>query len=481
MGSDGKVWIVGAGPGDPGLITVKGRQALRKADVVLFDRLVNPAILLWARKDAELLDVGKMPGGQRTEQKIICRYLFQKAKKGFRVVRLKGGDPFVFGRGGEEAIYLAQKDIPFEVVPGVTAGVAVPAATGIPVTHRGISTEVAFRIGAKAKGSVEGKTLVGYMSVEGLKAFLQEALAGGFTRTSPVALIHKGTLPGQEMFFSTVGNLLKDTKGLRMKPPAIVVVGNVVSLRHRIGRQSKGRLSGRRVILTVSSELARGWREVFEEEGAEVWDMPMTQIHEIPMSKDWEKDLRKSDWIALTSGAGARALIHAVADIRKLAAKKIAVIGPSTAQICRQHGLGVDFIGRGLGAISLAKNWPGKKEEGVLHCTGSAEEGLLRNSLARRGFLVKRSVMYRNTAPPNPPRVVLDQLRKEGADWVVFASGTAAKRFQRLMGRPWASQIKVAAIGDSTARTCRQAGWRVVARAKDVSARAVLSAMLKFE
>lgn len=481
MGKCGKVWIVGAGPGDPGLITVKGRQALRKADVVLFDRLVNPAILLWARKGSELMDVGKMPGGQRTEQKNICRHLLQKANQGLRVVRLKGGDPFVFGRGGEEAIYLAQKKIPFEVIPGITAGVAVPGANGIPVTHRGVSTEVALRIGAKAKGSVEGKTLVGYMSVEGLGAFLQEAMAGGFARSSPVALIQKGTLPSQKMIFSTIGQLLSGAKGPRIEPPAIVVVGNVVSLRHRIHRQSKGRLSGRRVILTVSSALAHGWRDVFEEEGAEVWEIPMTQIQEIPVSQDWKRKLNQSDWIALTSGAGVRALIHAVADLRKLAAKKIAVVGPSTARICEQHGLGVDFIGRGQGVVALAKDWPGKKEEVVLHCTGNAEEGILRNTLARRGFIVKRSVMYRNTEPPKPSRVILDLFRKEGADWIVFASGTAAKRFQRLMGKPWANQIKAAVIGDSTARASRQAGWRVVAKAKDVSARAVLSAMLKTE
>ena len=479
MGRQGKVWIVGAGPGDPGLITLRGRQVLQQADVVLFDRLVNPAILLWAREGAELWDVGKMPGGRRTEQETICRLLSRKANKGLSVVRLKGGDPFVFGRGGEEAIWLAQKNIPFEVVPGVTSGVSVPASVGIPITHRGVSTEVAFQIGAKSRGSIEGKTLVGYMSVEGLKPFLQEAIECGFTMNSPVAMIQNGTLPSQKTLFSSVGRLLQESKRPRIQSPAIVVVGDVVSLRHQVGRQSKGRLSGKRVILTVSFALAKGWREVFEAEGAEVWEIPMTRIQESPMRKSWEKNLMQADWIALTSGAGVRALIHAVVDIRKLAEKKIAVVGPSTAQICRQHGLGLDFVGPGPGAISLAKHWPGAKHEKVLHCTGSAEEGVLLRSLKKRGFSAKRCVMYQNTTPAKPPRAVMDHLQREGADWIVFASGTAAERFQRLMGRWWARQIRAAVIGESTAATARRSGWWVVAKAKDVSARAVLSAMLK--
>ena len=479
MGKAGKVWIVGAGPGDPGLLTVRGRQVLQRADVILFDRLVNPVILTWAREGAELIDVGKQPGGRRTDQSVICSLMVRKARQGFRVVRLKGGDPFVFGRGGEESIKLAQNRIPFEVVPGVTSGLAVPAVAGIPVTHRGVSTEVALRIGAQAKGSVEGKTMVGYMSAEGLGAFLHEALEGGFKRSTPVAIIQQGTLPSQKAFFSTVGNLLKDGERLRIKPPAIVVVGQVVSLRHEIGRQWRGKLSRQRVVLTVSSVLAKRWRGVFEEEGAEVWGIPMTQIDEIAPSKRLLADLDQSNWIALTSGAGVRALVHAVGDLRKLAAKKIAVVGPSTAQICRQHGLGVDFVGPGPGAISLARNWPGEKNEAVLHCTGSAEEGVLQTHLTRRGFSVRRIVLYRNNAPARPPGVILNQLKTDGADWIVFASGSAAERFQRLMGRTWAKKIKVAVIGDSTDRVARKAGWKVLAKAKDVSARAVLSAILK--
>lgn len=481
MGKHGKVWIVGAGPGDPGLITLRGRQLLQKADVVLFDRLVNPAILTWTRDGAELLDVGKFPHGRRTEQQAICRLLAQKAKKGLKVVRLKGGDPFVFGRGGEEALELARSRIPFEVVPGVTSGVAVPATVGIPVTHRGISTEVTFQIGARAKGSVLGKTLVGYMAVEGLGGFLQEAAVRGFPSNTPVAVIQQGTLPDQKAVFSTIGRLRRDLLKIKIQPPSIVVVGNVVALRHLIGRQAKGRLSGQRVVLTVSTNLMRGWREVFEAEGAEVWELPMTQIHETAVSKGWEKDFQKSKWLVFTSGAGVRALLHAVRDIRRLGDKKIAVVGAATAAICHQHGLGVDFVGPGPGATALAEHWPGTFNDEVLHCTGSAEEGGFRSVMQKRGYLVRRSVLYRNMAPSRPPKVVLERLHQEGANWVVFASGTAAERLQGWMGRAWAAATPTAVIGDTTAKTARKAGWKVSALAKDVSAGAVLSAMLKSE
>jgi uroporphyrinogen-III synthase len=197
------------------------------------------------------------------------------------------------------------------------------------------------------------------------------------------------------------------------------------------------------------------------------------------MKHGWKRDLKNATWIAFTSGAGVRALLHAVGDIRKLAAKKIAVVGSSTAEICQKNGLGVDFVGPGPGAMSLAKHWPGKKDQGVLHCTGGAEEGVLVGALQKRGFSVKRILMYRNIAPTRPPKVILQKLQTDGTEWVVFASGTAAERFHRMMGKSWATRIKTAVIGESTAKIARKAGWRVVAKAKDVSAQAVLSAILR--
>ena len=219
----GKVWLVGAGPGDPGLFTQRGKGILSRADVILYDRLVNPGILMWARGGVKFIDAGKTPNGKKMEQSEIHRLLVKHARYGAKVVRLKGGDPFVFGRGGEEAGILAKARIPFEVVPGVTAGIAGPGYAGIPVTQRGVSTEIDFCIGSRAEGSVSGKTWVGYMSVDGLKDFLSKATEKGFTPKTPAALVASGTCCDQRVLVATVGTLARAARKARMRAPAVVV------------------------------------------------------------------------------------------------------------------------------------------------------------------------------------------------------------------------------------------------------------------
>ena len=460
MAKEGKVWLVGAGPGDPGLLTLKGREALRRADIIFFDRLVNPGILVWAKPGAEFMDVGKTPGGKRTGQDVIGKSLMVAARAGKQVVRLKGGDPFVFGRGGEEAEALAKAGICFEVVPGVTAGVAVPAVEGIPVTQRGLSTEVVFKIGARAEGSVSGRTMVGYMSVEGLGEFLEKAIESGFSPETPAALISKGTCRGQKTLVSTVARLAVDAKRAGIRAPAVVVVGGVVALRKWIGQQSRGRLAGQRVVLTVSEALGKGWRQRFEEHGAEVWELPMTKITHLTPKSSWKKEVGRAAWIVLTSGAGVRALPRIVGDARKLAGKKIAVVGRSTAEILKSIGLRADFIGPGPGSEALARTWPGKKLDPVLHITGNEVGVGFAGLLQKKGYRVKRLVVYRNEGPRQLTRPVREALRREGADWVIFASGTAAQRFRRLISR-WPFEPKVAVIGPATARKARVAGWKV--------------------
>lgn len=464
MGRVGKVWLVGAGPGDPGLLTLKGRAVLGRADVVFFDRLVNPGILAWAKPGTEVIDVGKEPGGKRAEQPDICRGLIQAARKWKEVVRLKGGDPFVFGRGGEEAEVLAKAGIPFEVVPGVTSGVAAPAMEGIPVTHRGLSTELVFKIGSRAEGSVSGKTLVGYMSVEGLEEFLQRAVESGFSPETPAALISRGTCRGQRSVVSNLGNLSKDAKKAAIRAPAVVVIGGVVGLRKWTGRQVRGRLAGQRVVLTASKALGKGWREVFEKEGAEVWELPMTEIRNLKPKASWADQIAKAKWVVFTSGAGVRTLPGVLGDLRKLAGKKIAVVGRSTAAILQSIGLKADFVGPGPGAEALARVWPGKKAEPTLHITGTSEDGKFARHLQKKGFQTGRIKAYQNIQPTCSSQAILVALRNEGADWVVFASATAAKRFRKLFSK-LPPGLKVAVIGETTARAVRQVGWFIHANA----------------
>jgi len=478
VGRVGKVWLVGAGPGDPGLLTLKGRAVLGRADAVFFDRLVNPGILVWAKLGAEGIDVGKEPGEKRAEQHDICRGLIQAAREGKEVVRLKGGDPFVFGRGGEEAEALAKAGIPFEVVPGVTAGVAAPAMEGIPVTHRGLSTELVFKIGSRAEGSVSGKTLVGYMSVEGLEEFLQRAVESGFSPETPAALISRGTCRGQRSVVSTVGNLSKDAKRAAIRAPAVVVVGGVVGLKRWVGKQVRGRLAGQRVVLTISQALGKGWREEFEKEGAEVWELPMTEIRNLKPKASWAAQIAQTKWVVFTSGAGVRTLPGILRDLRKLGGKKIAVVGRSTAAILQSIGLKADFVGPGPGAEALAKAWPGMKADPVLHITGSSEDGKLTRILKKRGFPVGRVVAYQNTQPTRPPKAILNALKQEGADWVVFGSGAAAERFRRLVPQ-WAYEPKVAVIGPTTAKVAKACGWNVRVMAPEVSSQGVLAGILR--
>jgi uroporphyrinogen III methyltransferase/synthase len=475
----GKVWLVGAGPGDPGLITVKGREILRRADVVFFDRLVNPGILIWAKPGAELVDVGKVPGGKRTEQDVIGKQLIQAAQKGRQVVRLKGGDPFVFGRGGEEAEALAKARIPFEVIPGVTAGVAAPAAEGIPVTHRGLSTELVLKIGARAEGSVSGKTVVGYMSVEGLGDFLERAAESGFSPETPAALISQGTCRGQRSVISTLRCLASEARKASIRAPAVVVIGGVVALRKLVGKQCRGRLAGQRIVLTVSEALGRGWRDIFEAEGAEVWELPMTKIRPLSPKAEWRELIQDARWVVLTSGAGVRALSGIMGDLRMLAGKKIAVVGKSTATILQSIGLRADFVGPGPGAESLAKAWPGKRNGPVVHLAGNEEEGGFRRILQQKGFQVRRVVVYRNQIPDHVPKPVLDELKKAGADWVVFASGTAAQRFRRLISK-WPSEPRVAVVGPATARKARARGWKVRTQSSTPNGPSVLASILSY-
>ena len=478
MGKMGKVWLVGAGPGDPGLFTHRGQGILSRADVILYDRLVNPGILMWAREGAKFIDAGKTPNGRRMEQTEIHRLLLKHARYGGNVVRLKGGDPFVFGRGGEEAEILAKAKIPFEVVPGVTAGIAGPGYAGIPVTQRGISTEVDFCIGSRAEGSVSGKTWVGYMSVDGLEDFLLRALEQGFTRKTPAALVASGTCCNQRVLVATVGTLARAAKKARMCAPAVVVIGGVVSLRKKLAWWEERPLAGKRIILTASESLRKGWREKMEDQGAEVWEIPMTRTESLPPQKEWKKKIEKADWLVFTSAAGVRAFPRAVWDWRKIAHCRIAAVGKLTAEVLRSIGLQPDWVGEGPGSRELVKGWPRWAKGRILHLAGDAGSGELVELFRQKGFFSERLVIYQNSRAGPVPQPVRKALSKSGADWVVFASATAAERFRKAVPN-WPREPKVVVIGPATARAARKAGWRVRAVAHEPSAAGVLGAILR--
>ena len=478
MSREVKVWLVGAGPGSPGLLTIRARDVLSQAEVVLYDRLVNPALFTWAPETAKWIDAGKTPRGRRMEQKEIHRLLLRYAKKGKRVVRLKGGDPFVFGRGGEEAQALSQARIPFEVVPGITSGIAAPAFAGIPITQRGLSSEVTFRIGAQAEGSTTGKTLVGYMTVEGLGEFLLRAQNLGFSRTTPAGLIGSGTCHNQKTVFGTINDLAEKAKKSGVGAPAIVVVGPVVDLRRELAWWEKRPLAGKRVILTMSRSLGSGWRERLEGLGAEVWELPMSKFEMVPPQKSWIPIIQRSGWLVFTSSAAVRAFPGAIGDLRKVARAKFAVVGKATAEVLRSVGLQPDWIGPGPGGEALARSWPKKACGSILHLTGSVGDGRFVSLLRSSGRVVRKIVIYKNSEAFSVPVPVSRALKQEGADWVVFAGGSAAVRFRQLFPFWRKGEPRVVVIGPTTAKAAWSSGWKRIVQSSEASVDGCLRTML---
>ncbi|MBI4796643.1 MAG: uroporphyrinogen-III C-methyltransferase, partial [Deltaproteobacteria bacterium] len=356
------VYLVGAGPGDPGLITVKGRKVLRKAQVVVYDQLASPELLKEAPADAEIIYVGKKAGAHALPQEGINQLLVDKARAGLTVVRLKGGDPFVFGRGGEEALALAAAGLPFEVVPGVTAAVAVPAYAGIPVTHRGLASLVTFITGhedptkeasaipwnvlAKTQG-----TLVFLMGVKNLADNCRRLVEGGRSPETPAAVIEKGTTLEQRAVTGVLGNIAAKAQEAAVKPPAILVVGEAVSLRESLKWWETRPLWGKTAVVTRTREQASALVALLAGAGARCLEVPTIDIGPpddfAPLDQALG-NLSRYKWVVFTSANGVTAFLNRLfaqgKDVRALGGAKIAAIGPATAQALREHGLVADVM-----------------------------------------------------------------------------------------------------------------------------------------
>ena len=344
------VYLVGAGPGDPGLLTVRARELIAAADVILHDRLIPPGALDGARADAELIDVGKVGGGPQVPQEETERQLLAYGASGRTVVRLKGGDPFVFGRGGEEALALREAGIPFEVVPGVTAGIAAPAYAGIPVTQRDVASAVAFVTGHEDPSKPETAldwpalaafpgTLVFYMGVKALPRIAERLVAGGRNAAEPVAVVERGTLPGQRTFLGSLGDIAEEAAQARA--PAITLVGPVAALHERIAWLEDRPLHGRTVAVTRARAQASALAARLRELGADVVEAPAIAIR--PLEAALPEDF---DLLCVTSPNGAERLFELVRDARALAGVTVAAIGPGTARALRERGIEPDVRAR---------------------------------------------------------------------------------------------------------------------------------------
>ncbi|HZR14079.1 MAG TPA: uroporphyrinogen-III C-methyltransferase [Acidimicrobiia bacterium] len=487
------VYLVGAGPGDPGLLTVRGAEVLARADVVVHDRLASAALLELAPREAERIDVGKAPGRVEMEQHDIDALLVERGRAGQTVVRLKGGDPFVFGRGGEEAEALAAAGVPFEVVPGITSAIAAPAYAGIPVTHRGLSTHFTVVTGhedpAKGRTDVDwealaraGGTLVVLMGVGRLPAIVDRLLAGGLPPDTPVAAVRNGTRLDQ----ASVRGTLATIASLDVRAPSAIVVGPVAAL--DLAWFESRPLFGRTVVVTRAREQASGLRARLEDLGAQVVELPAIAIEPVDVVLP---DLGAYEWLVLTSANGVDALFDrglrpAGLDARALAGLRIAAIGPGTASALATRGITADLVPERFVAESLLDAFPAPggargRAARVLLARAEQARDVLPDGLRARGYDVDVLVLYRTTTS-RPDDAALAAVRDGRVDAVTFTSSSTVRNLCEVLGGPLADRPSggplVVSIGPVTSATARDLGVRVDAEATEHTIDGLVAALV---
>ena len=478
----GKVYLVGAGPGDPGLITVKGLKLLAQADVIVYDQLASPELLKKARPDAEILYVGKKAGAHALPQEGINQLLVDKARAGLAVVRLKGGDPFVFGRGGEEAEVLAAFGVPFEVVPGVTSAVAVPAYAGIPVTHRAHTTLATFITGHEDPTKPESAipwdnlgtnpgTLVFLMGVKNLMENCRRLVQAGRPKDTPVAVIQSGTLPTQRTVSGTLSDIADKAREAGIQPPAILVVGGVATLREHLAWWEKRPLFGKTAVVTRTREQASALVELLSAAGARCLEVPTLEI--LPPD-DFEplhnalESLSEYAWVIFTSANGVAAFFQSLfdkgLDVRALGRVKLAAIGPATAQALQERGLVADVVPARFQAEDLAEallpQIPSSSR--VLLARAQVAREVLPDTLAKAGIQVDVVPVYQARQPDGIPEEARPFIESGQIDLLTFASSATVTNFAALVGRKKFQELAktavVAAIGPITAATLQEYG-----------------------
>lgn len=447
----GKVYLIGAGPGDPGLLTVRARELIELADVVVYDYLANPKLLEWMRDDAESIYVGKSAGRHSIPQDEIEEILVDRAKKGLQVVRLKGGDPFIFGRGGEEIAELEIDHIPYEIVPGVTAALAAAAYAGIPLSHRDYSSSITFLTGhenpEKQELSIDfrtyGKqngTLCIYMGIGQLPRIVHELKDGGMAGSQPVAIIEWATLNRQRSITGTLDTIVHDLEVSGLGAPAIIIIGEVVAQRAKTAWFEGRPLFGKRIVVTRAREQAGELTKLLEANGADVIELPFIEIAPTVNEKvlgEVFADIAVYEWVIFTSANGVKEffnLFHrAFSDIRCLGPMRIAAVGSATAREIEKHHLKVDLIPAKANADALADELienEGLESLKVLVVTGNQNrEDLVRRLETEARAIVDQLPLYETRKACLDTHPSAARFRKEGADAVLFTSSSTVKSF----------------------------------------------------
>jgi uroporphyrinogen III methyltransferase/synthase len=496
----GQCFLVGAGPGDLGLVTLRAKECIERAEVIVYDYLCNPEMLRWAPESAELIFAGKKAGTHTLSQDEINALLVEKTGEGKWVVRLKGGDPFLFGRGGEEAQALAAADLTFAIVPGVSSAIAAPAYAGIPVTHRGKNSHVTFFTGhedpAKSESAVDfgalaklGGTQVMLMGVERIEAIAKEMMANGVRKDLPVALIRWGTTGRQETLVGGLENIAQRARAADFAAPAIAVFGEVVTLRDELNWFENRPLSGKRIVVTRTRKQAGVLTEQLRALGADVIELPTIRIEpptDLRAFAELVQDAHGYDWIVFTSPNGVNAFFDLFYklydDAREIGGARIAAIGPATAQRIKDFHLKVDLQPDEFVAESLVREF---RKEGdvenlrILIARAEKARDLLPRELSALGAIVDEGFAYRTVPETRDDTGARRRLLEEGADLITFTSSSTVENFLAL-GVPWPANMQVASIGPVTSKTARERGLEVALEARRHDIPGLVEAIRKF-
>ncbi len=484
---------MGAGPGDPGLLTLKAKQLIEEADLIIYDYLANPQHLGHAKESAVKIGVGKGFRHRLLSQEKINRLIVREAKKGKNVVRLKGGDPYLFGRGAEEALPLVERKIPFQVVPGVTSANACAAYTGIPLTHREHNSSVTFLTGHRAhddnldtidweKIVALNGTLVIYMGFYNLAKIADRLIESGMPPETPTAVIEWGTLPRQKTCLANLATIHQRVRQKSLKAPVIIIIGKVVTLRDRLNWYEHLPLFAKKIIVTRSKEKAGILSEKLSDLGAEVLEFPTIEIHPLSNFKEMDRairDLKNQDWLVFTSAYGVDAFFHRLQethrqDARSLAHLKVAVVGSETKNSLLQYGIVPDLFPKRYETIAMVdefkKRFSHLKNKNIMLLRTAIAPPALERALKSLGANVRRITAYNTKFPKRRSSAVKEALLADKIDFVTFTSSSTVENFVKILGLPkvkkMAKTTRFASIGPVTSQTLRRHGLKVACQAK---------------
>lgn len=500
--TQGKVFLIGAGPGDIRLITLKGLECIQTADVIVYDRLANPRLLSYKKPDAELIYVGKSPDRHTLTQDEINQVLVEEGLKGKVVARLKGGDPYVFGRGGEEGEMLRAAGIPFEVVPGITSAIAVPSYAGIPVTHRDFTSTFTVITGhedpTKEDSSINWQrlaqdpgTLIFLMGVGNLPQIVDKLITNGKDSHTPIALIRWGTRPEQQVVTATLETVVEEVKRVSLTSPAIIIVGQVVTLRETLRWFEDKPLFGQRILVTRAREQASVLSEKLEKLGAEAWEYPVIAIKEPKDLAALDNAIGQAgtyDWIIFTSVNGVNMFFSRLRqnrqDIRTLANAKLCAIGPKTREALENRGLLVHMMPEEFRAEAIIDALQDKVKPGerVLLPRADLARPVLVEALKQMGLTVDEVVAYQTVMASDDNTLLLEKMRAGEIHVVTFTSSSTVKNFVALLqnDRSLLDKCLVACIGPVTAQTAAKLNIKVDIIAKEYTIDGLVQAIVQY-